>query len=366
MKIPQMSRIPSVMLTVAIYRRHQSYGIKLLLDNSTNIVYTKLKMTLIWIILKKICVYFSFFIAPFGLMGNIFTFAIYSTRAMKLRKSSVTISLYFRCLSITNSVVNLQVLVNLIQANFNVNLSPRSDYACQINQYIVCAVGSMSSWLLVVISLDRFINIAFPRKFPLLVERNLTPWLVIALLAVFNLFFYFPMIWNSHLVWTNVSNGTYCTDILYVANYWMNIVDSCFLPFLSMIFLNILLMAYIKRSRMRIALASQNNNEGKSRDRKFAITSFCLNFSFFIFNLPLVIYDLTPHFIFISISPELYMFLFDLTLTLWNTFYALDFYIQLLVNSIIREQFFRLLRFQININPSQAISNTPATARTHD
>jgi hypothetical protein len=308
-------------------------------------------------IFKQICVYFSLIIAVCGTIGSVFTLLIYSSK--KMRRN--TISLYWCFMGILDILINLESLISLIQINYNLNLFPLFvDFVCQINQYVTYAVGTMSSWILVTISMDRFIYIAFSRRFPFLFKNKFRSFMIF-LIVTCNLVFYLPMAWNSHVVrMNNVTNQTICLDYAFETAYWMNFFGSLIVPFCLLIFFTVALIVYIKKSRRRVnvAVVSSGNRfiVETSRDTKFVVTSLTLNLIFLILNLPLAVYEILNTLV--HLSPEVNLFLINLTVTLWNVFYASDFYVQLAVNSIVRDQFLVLMKFKSQNDPSTQLQMT--------
>jgi hypothetical protein len=131
----------------------------------------------------------------FGLIGNFLTLKIYSTQ--RLRKLSI--SVYFRTISIIDTLMIINAFIFFLKQKFNYNVALVNDFFCKTVDYFSYATGPISPWIMVVISIDRFFNIAHPKKFPFLFKTKFQ-MTAICLIVVFNYVFYSFIIWNTYLV----------------------------------------------------------------------------------------------------------------------------------------------------------------------
>lgn len=129
----------------------------------------------------------------FGFVGNFFIFRIYST----LRKYSI--STYFRAVAIFDSLMLVNGIIYFLYINFNFDLSILNIVTCKLRDYLVYVHGAISPWIVVIISVDRFMSIRFPRRFPLIFKLKFQ-MCVISAIVCFCYIFYIPMIWGSFIV----------------------------------------------------------------------------------------------------------------------------------------------------------------------
>lgn len=298
---------------------------------------------------QDLVAYVSLFLVLAGFVGNILTFKIYWSF---LNKNSM--SLYFRTISVVNAYQLLHMLRHIISGNFYWDFKLTGGLACKLTDFSQYGFNAIPGWILVLIALDRLRNITKSKKFSFFCKRHFQ-WLVIILLFISQPVYYSYLIWNSRLEandsWSNDSTSKLaCVNHAAQLLSWLDLVNSTILPFMFMIVLTTLLIYYIKTSRSRVyvrRLSSIKANNKTSRDRKFAITSVSLNLLYLIINLPGVVYNVLYAYSNIN-SHELNTFLSFTTTNIFYSLYVVDFYVQLLVNSVFRKKFLLLCKFKSN------------------
>lgn len=119
---------------------------------------------------KSINIYFSASIIPIGIFLNILTIFIFSKRKFN---NLTVMKYYYICLAIfdilalSNSILFIQLLPNL-----NIRLLNKSEFMCKFFMLWRRVVIQSPSWILVIITLDRFKSVYFPNRFKLL-EKGL-------------------------------------------------------------------------------------------------------------------------------------------------------------------------------------------------
>ena len=128
----------------------------------------------------------------YGFIGNFLCFKIFTST--KLNK--YPISIYFRAISIFDSLVLIVGINFLMNINFDFYLSQLNDIFCKINSYFEYATPSISPWLMV--SFDRFINSAFPKRF-LILHKFRTQMVIVFSIVLTNYFIYWFLLWKSSI-----------------------------------------------------------------------------------------------------------------------------------------------------------------------
>lgn len=279
--------------------------------------------------------------------------------------------------------------------------------ACKLVYYTIYSAGPISSWTLVVISIDRLLTLAWPMRLTCL-TRTRFQLLVLALIFLYNMTFYAYLLVDArfhnatieideastsplsrvpssyhHHTYNNqtFSNRTsqpkssiikittsYCDISNERRLYWLDLFNSSLLPFVSMMITSALTIVFIVRSRRRLSTVTSNgtrvmattSNKRVVRDRKFAITSVSLNVLFLILNVPAPFFGVISTLIEIDIP--LNNFLGYLSLCCYYSYYAISFYVQLAVNSIVRERFVRFFKPSSSSGRVKIITKMP-TAR---
>ena len=149
---------------------------------------------IVYKIMQHIVNYSMLNIIVFGLMGNFLCFRIFTST--KLNK--YPISIYFRAISIFDSLVLFHSFHVYIKDNSDFNIINVNDFLCKFWSYFLYATGPMSGWLMVIVSLDRFLCIMFPRRFPFIHKKSVQ-MVIIFSLVFFNFTLYSSMIWRSEL-----------------------------------------------------------------------------------------------------------------------------------------------------------------------
>jgi hypothetical protein len=272
-----------------------------------------------------------------GLLFNIPTFIVFSRKKFQ----NTIFSTYFRYLCISDTITllfRLEYLFNLKSFDHRSN----SIYSCKILGYFVYLIPSFSIWILVVISIDRFVSIAYPTRF---LFRKLKKYQITISLSiiVFHAFYWLPAPFLANISSNNSKNesnncypGTLAVDI-------MDLMDSSLLPSFFMFISTSLTLRVIFKSRRR----SQNNQDHqqsrtKSKDVKFAISSISLNVFFFILNMPLTSFFLIRNFV--EIHLELKRLIRSICEILYHTNYANIFFISYIFNSMFRKEFISFIR----------------------
>ena len=134
----------------------------------------------------------------YGIVGNFLCFKIFTSTKLK----KYPISIYFRVISIIDSLVLIEVMHFLMYFNFDFYLNKLNDTMCKIGSYFLYSIGPISPWLMVVISLDRFINSAFPKRF-LFLHKIRTQIGIILFFVLSNLLLYSSILWRNHISSSN-------------------------------------------------------------------------------------------------------------------------------------------------------------------
>lgn len=131
----------------------------------------------------------------FGFIGNFLCFKVF----LSTKLNKYPISLYFRTISIFDSIILVEAFLYFLSKNYGFRLIEVNDFFCKFKKYLFIATSPMSSWTNVAVSIDRFTSIAFPNRFQI-IHKFRTQIIVISLIVIYNYAFYSLMIWNSALI----------------------------------------------------------------------------------------------------------------------------------------------------------------------
>ena len=175
-----------------------------------------------------------------------------------------------------------------------------STFACKLYMYTNFLICPISSWLLVLISVERCLTIVFVNRMKILGNRKFELFLI-AFVIICNFLLYTPFLLYQELQQTITNNTdtnetqieSDCdfSDITYSNTYYlMDLIHSTLIPYAIMLVSSIILIVFVIKSRMRIQRLT-NSRERKSliKEIRFGMTILLLNFFFVILNLPICV-----------------------------------------------------------------------------
>lgn len=268
----------------------------------------------------------------FGLFGNIFSFIIFSRRSL----SKFPTRNIYKTLAIADTIYLLFISTELtIFYNFEISIRRMSNFSCKLTRYLSFSLGSISAWLLVYISINKFILIRYYNA--KLVKQNWFQNLFITLIVAYNLIYYFPigvLVSLKPMLNESVNETTYrCefnSDEMQIIN-WMDLISFTLIPFSFMFVFSILIIYTIFRSRLRfLRLQSFHDRNKMKKDIKFAVSSILLNLFFILLNLPICISNI--------LDLDVKNYINDINFCFFLGNFCVNFYVLAFSNSIFRKQ----------------------------
>jgi hypothetical protein len=290
----------------------------------------------------------------FGIVGNVFLFLKYS----RLRKLSIT--LYFRVGALIDLFITINWLKIFLREKYNIFLTHISSFMCKTVQFSIITAGPISSWIHVVIAFDRLLNIVYNRtRYSSFLSSSTFQISALALVFTGNMGYFFFILSDMDLMVdfsqiNDTNNSSTSIDAIYNCNfmassevdllYWLEMAN-VLVSFALMTITSVLTIVFLVRSRQRLLRSSSTIRARRSqiRDVKFAVTSITLNFFYLLTNAPIPFYQLVVINLVRNIESDLDNFLRTLAIFLWYMYYVFNFYLQLMVNSLVRAEFFKLL-----------------------
>jgi len=286
---------------------------------------------------------FPVFVIVSGLLGNISGLIVLSRKNMgKLGIRNVYIYLH-----ISDSIFISQSIISYMQYGYDFDPTKSSISFCKIFNYLNYSLSLMSPMLIVYVSLERYITIMYPKRFRFF-KTHKFQLAYLLIVVIFNSIYYLGIAFYFGFVpvsdSTNSTNQsliiqcTFTTTDSLIVLSWMDLVNRAIVPPILMILGSFLLSYSIFQSRRKVA-SNQSITEKKNfkKDMKFTITSIFLNLIYVILNLPISITIFLPNYQ----SRSIYVFSFFL----FYFSYGVNFYIILMFNSIIRNEFLNLFGF---------------------
>ena len=277
-----------------------------------------------------------------GFFGNSIGLIVFAGKRLK---KFPTRKLYI-ALAIFDTIYLTFTVVDLLLRNMEIDLSAMSEFSCKIMNFIYFFFAPISSHVLVILSLNRFLSIQF--KTITIINKVRFQVGVIILIIIYNMIVYSPIIAFIKLSKIETSNENKTSSLEKVCKFnrtdirtyirLFDYMNATVVPFLFMLILSIMLVYTIFKSRLR--MIRMTNSRDKSRlkkDVQFAISSIFLNIFFFIISLPFFVVSI---------------FFKDMTDTieylnfLYTFGYCVNFYVLFFFNSIFRKDVLILFRIR--------------------
>ena len=294
-----------------------------------------------------------------GATGNIFSFIIFSRE--KFRKTSF--SLYFRVLAFSDSLSLLYSINDVSVGLFDQEIANSSYSLCKCLMYFQYSIGPTSAWLLVVVSLDRMLSIIKPNKY-LFLKKTKNQATICFIIISYSLIYYSPVIiFKDYEIQGNLSENS--TEFVYQCSNskkfkivdWMDLFNSTIFPFLLMSTSTFVTVSRLFKSRAKTMIKSKlssSSSKQKQRDVRFAVTSAFLNGFFIVLNFPICAFFLTMEFFYLDLDVVNLNLIFYCILFFFYLNFAVVFYVNLVTNSMFRNELLVFLRFRKASGPNDS------------
>ena len=296
---------------------------------------------------------FQFFLrylfAPIILLNTLFgsTIGLLIFSKKKLNKMG-PIQIYKFLLSI--EYLDVLVLKQYLQYAFDFDFTTYSTFICRAYWYVSYVYASTLPYLLVYISIERYVAVTFPSK-RFLLRKQPIQIVYFAVLISYEAVFYLPTLIYWNVSEKSLRNETNVTDMMvyscgpvdrnaYNILSWIDLGNRVIVPFFLMIVCTLMLIGKIFQSRIKF-ISNRRLAENKTfrRDIGFSTTSILINVIFLVLTLPVSVWVFVPEF-----SGSQNEDVWILVQYLIYTCYSSDFIIILVTNSLFRSEFFSLFK----------------------
>ena len=281
-------------------------------------------------------------ITVIGTVGNALTIAILAKSKTKLTSPE----LYMLALAIADS---LMIWIGLFQYWCLFNFAPFliTSPHCHAMFFVVNFVNNYAVWIIVAMTIERFIAVYFPLKAPSWLTVSKTRRVLIALIlvsAVKNIHY----VWTAEFAYNPKSGAAMCVFGLFTRTIWVQIYqwfDTCVasaIPFLVLIVMNCAIIVALRRqSQVQAEIADADSAAlAKSRERQITGMLLSVSFMFVILTSPLFIFRTYFTFVSRSSSPKMeaiYHMGHHICHKLWYTNNAINFYLYCLTGAKFRK-----------------------------
>jgi hypothetical protein len=290
--------------------------------------------------MSRMIIYVYPMISFVGFVTNILSFIVFSRKKFK----KTIFSIYFRFLIIFDTLALLVPINKFLELNLAIVISHSSNLLCKTRMYYEFVITPISSWILVFISLDRFLGIAYPFNFKMH-KKSKFQIIVCFGILFFHLAYFAPNLSYNLTHKKHITNDTNETMLIISCNNpnvplnTMVFFQSDLIPFVLMVVLTSITLLKLFESRKRL-----QNNLSRHKDVKFAIISVTLNVIFLILTGPHYIFNLLYENYLDTISFDLFISIVSIKFLLFYSNFASVFFINLAVNALFKNEFYKLIK----------------------
>ena len=302
--------------------------------------------------------YTTILIVPVGIVLNILTAVIFLRKG--LNKTNMGFFYFWTSVLFAFTLI-FYIFIHNSLIMFNYDLTLVNNTSCKIVTLLKRAIRNLPPWLLVLISIERYMHLKFKfnKNF-----KNKTLiffssfFLIVFLMLSFNitnLFYYLNNTKNSTLNTTNNSKCSTSSDLKFIAVLTAATFRS-FIPVLFLVVLNWFIISKLIINTKQLKESKKKEAKMFRREYHFTFMTLVLSSFFVILNLPDAICHLVRN-TYSSVNSQdtktlaIIDFIWDTTYDASNFYYSSFFFINLLFNSIFRKElrlmccFFNYFRF---------------------
>lgn len=272
-----------------------------------------------------------------GIIGNVLSYIVFSRPTF--RKSST--SIYCRALAIFDSLIIYDAFLQFYIVLYNYFVFVYSDAMCKIFTYMIYAFGALPGWILIAMSIDKVLSL---RKVTHEKKRPSIHYTILTGIVLFNLLLYIEILIYMRLVdidLNGIPNSICDISTLSFGNAIsiVYIIQGNVLPFVVLFGSSLYTVKLLGGSRRHVTMIGRVAERRKSRETKFAVTSFTFNVLFIVLRMPVFVTStIGLH----NVSPFI--------LSIANLLYVIDFsdsfFVHFASNSVFRRELFILLRIR--------------------
>ena len=262
-------------------------------------------------------------IASLGVAGNIMSFILMMDRKV----SSFAYSMYMKWMAVSDSVLLIMVSTEDTLDTYDY-LHYLSDYdviLCNAWGFTKFVTFVLSPWLVVALTLDRFVIVVFPLSRHVLCTRSKAMKLCVTLTLVTVVLNIFTMVFID----SDDDNKCELTQIPALFHYilFLNLVLKSTVPCVLVLVLNVITISRIRRSRSFRQQFTEDNvsNAVKEREDKITVPLLLVSVFAFITLLPKTVTEVVEYFLEMSQTDHVALRLANNTWPIFNVIYLMNF-----------------------------------------
>ena len=228
-------------------------------------------------------------IITIGTIGNILSFVVMIQREMR----QTSTFFYLAALAVADTVVLfMSALKTWIRLFSGFEMLHISNLSCKVVTFSTYLSLHLSAWLIVAVTVERFIVVWFPLKATSLCSAKRAKYTTFGIALAFFLL-------NMHLLWTgelitNPRTGRATCAMSQSHHFlyrdvlpWVHLTLYSFLPFVLLLAFNILIiLSLVKHRQLITSQMTKDDRRTRYNHRKLAVTLLCISFVWMITTTP--------------------------------------------------------------------------------
>lgn len=231
-----------------------------------------------------------------GTVGNIFSFMVMMRREMRQTPTFF----YLAMLAIADSMVLfVSAFKSWLRTVSGFELSHINAFGCKLTMFLVHFSIQFSAWLIVAVTIERFLAVWFPLKANAMCSISRAKFITFMIAVIFILI-------NVHIFWTaqllvtrqSLDGSNYICAAYAYENFvckifpWVNLVLYSFLPCLILIVLNVLIIICLLKTKHVPSTMTKDDNQLRNSHRKLAMTLIFVSFTWIVTTTPRPLFGL--------------------------------------------------------------------------
>lgn len=236
-------------------------------------------------------------IITIGTIGNILSFVVMLQREMR----QTSTFFYLAALAVADTVVLvMSALKTWIRLFSGFEMLHISNLSCKVFMFCTYLSLHLSAWLIVAVTVERFIVVWFPLKATSICSAKRAKFTTCGIALGFFLL-NVHLFWTAELITSPRSGRSQCAmsqnnkflyhDVL----PWVHLTLYSFLPFVSLLVFNVLIILSLVKHRQTItSQMTKDDRRTRYNHRKLAVTLLCISFVWMLTTTPSALYTVLP------------------------------------------------------------------------
>jgi hypothetical protein len=280
----------------------------------------------------------KFVILFFGLLGNTIGIIVFSRKSIEKK---IKTKLIYQVILFINSLFLFSQVFQDTFDSFEIRLHRMSIIACKLRGFWNFAIGPLTKWYLIYITIERFLAIKF-QNFKLFQEKRFQKIIIIAVIIyTFLLYSPYAIFYDIFTIKSQNTTGIRCRiedNNIRSIMASVDTVNSTLLPFIMISVFSLLLIYTIISSRIRaMRMQATSARDRMLKDIRLSLCILAINFTIFL-SFPL---EIANYFV-----ADIDVFLYDIYVCIFYVYYCLDTFILILLNSNFKNELLLMLKLK--------------------